>query len=75
MRMSVERFQSAMNQRMNGPQFLKNRDSITGQELFKPKIMHNKNRPKSARDQMDPQYIGEYLYKHGLMMNKKKELL
>ena len=24
---------------------------------------------------MDPQYIGEYLYKHGLMMNKKKELL
>jgi len=55
-------------------------DWRTGQKLFQPLVSVASGKagakaPKTARDEMDPKYIGEYLYKYGQMMGEKKQMV
>lgn len=52
-------------------------DAKTGQELFKPQLVSKSpdllKSQQSARDQLNPKYVSEYLYRHGQIMLEKRK--
>lgn len=67
-----------LDRRLNPDKYnlIPNHDEVTGQTLFKPRVIQKSPGPlgnESARSELNPKFISEYLYRHGQIMQQKKE--
>ena len=77
----VEEFKNKVDTRKDPGKYnlYRNFDPQTGQELFKPLMMAKRPHKyrsieRNTRDDLDPRYVGDYLYRHAMIMKEKKKV-